>query len=75
MQPIPDPTTSVPSEIPSMTGLVAAFEITKAVTSSLTDQEVLSIEAELKANFNVSSEDISTTGTQTFVQIYECNVE
>ena len=66
-QPVISPTSSVPSAIPSMTGLIAAFEITKAVTSSLTDQEILSIEAELRANFNVSAEDLSTTGTQTFV--------
>ena len=63
MQPVPAPTTSVPSRIPSMTGLVATFDITKAVTSPLTDQELISIQEEVIANFDVSPEEVSTTGT------------
>ena len=64
MQPIPAPTTSIPSGIPSMTGLIATFDITKIVTSPLTDQEIISIEAEVISNFEVSPEEVSTTGTQ-----------
>ena len=46
-----------------MTGLVATFDITKTVTSPLTDQEIISIEAEVIANFEVSLKEVSTTGT------------
>ena len=42
--------------------MVATFDITKEVTSPLTDQQILSIEAELIANFNVSPDEVSTTG-------------
>ena len=47
-----------------MTGLIATFDITKTVTSPLTDQEIISIEAEVISNFEVSPEEVSTTGTQ-----------
>ena len=49
--------------MPSMTGLIAAFDITKTVTSPLTDQEIISIQEEVIANFDVSHEEVSTTGT------------
>ena len=49
--------------MPSMTGLLATFDITKTVTSPLTDQEIISIQEEVIANFNVSYEEVSATGT------------
>ena len=45
-----------------MTGLVATFEVTKTVTTSLSDDEVDAIEAEVLANFNASEDEITTTG-------------
>ena len=48
------PTTSVPSTMPSMTGLVATFEVTKTVTTSLSEEEIAAIEEEVMSNFNVT---------------------
>lgn len=39
------------------------FHITKTVTSSIADQDMLSIEAEIVENFGVSPEEVSMTGT------------
>jgi uncharacterized membrane protein len=63
VQPIPAPTTSIPSAMPSMTGLIATFEVSKTVTNSLSDSEVDAIEAEVITSFKVSADDITTTVT------------
>ena len=70
LQPVTTPTTSVPSAIPSTTGLIAIFDITKVVTSSLTDQEISSIATEVTENFDVPPQEVSTTGTQTIDLIF-----
>ena len=62
-QPVISPTSSVPSAIPSMTGFIAMFEITSIVTSSLTEAELGVIEAEIISGFDVSDDEVSTTGT------------
>ena len=45
-----------------MTGLVATFEVTATVTSALSDAEISAIEAEVISNFDVNSDEVSTTG-------------
>ena len=63
MKPVPAPTTIVPSMKPSMTGLVATFDVAKTVTSSLSDAEISAIEAEVITSFGVTPAELSTTGT------------
>ena len=65
-QPILPPTSSVPSRNPSRTGMLANFEITSVVTTSLTVGELEAIQAEIISGFDVSEDDISTTGTKYF---------
>ena len=57
--------------MPSMTGLVASFEVTKTVSSSLTDSEVDAIEDEVIANFNVSADDVITTGNHEYLFFFD----
>ena len=61
-RPIVAPTTVLPTGAPSMTGLVAAFEVTKSVTRSLTQEEISAIENEVLSNFNVTDDEATTTG-------------
>ena len=75
MKPNIAPTSSVPSSVPSRTGLVASFEVTATVTASLSDSEIDAIEAELLAD------EVTTTGIeifssyQTFFAVYiECHI-
>ena len=65
MKPIPSPTTSVPSALPSLTGLIAAFQITGVVTSSLSDDEIAAIETQVVEAFNAEDDDIITSGILT----------
>ena len=48
--------------MPSITGLVASFELTKVVTSSLSQEEIESLESEVMLGLNAAKEDIVTTG-------------
>ena len=66
MQPVQQPTTSVPSAMPSITGLIATIEISKHVIASLSENEIEAIELEVMSNFNASTEDITTAGILTF---------
>ena len=61
-QPVISPTSDAPSAIPSMTGMIATFEITSTVTSSLTQAELDAIESEITSGFDISDEEIGTTG-------------
>ena len=45
-----------------MTGLVATFEVTKTVTTSLSDADIQAIEDEVVSNFDVALDDVFTTG-------------
>ena len=45
-----------------MTGLVATFEVTATVTSALSDAEISAIETEVISNFDVNSDEVTTTG-------------
>ena len=65
--PIISPTSTVPSAIPSLTGIVAVFEITSVVTSSLTYDEVAGIESDIISGFAVSESDVSTIGTKNHI--------
>ena len=62
MKPVVAPTSSIPSSKPSLTGLVASFDVAKTVTTALTDDEILAIEEEIIENFNVNNDEVSTTG-------------
>ena len=62
-QPIVSPTSSIPSQFPSRTGIIAIFDITSVVTSSLTDDELEAIEAEIISVLNVSEDEVSTIST------------
>ena len=44
---------------PSRTGLVASFEVTTAVTESLSPSDIAEIEAEIISSFNITAEDVS----------------
>lgn len=59
MQPV---TTLVPSSTPSITGLIATFDISKTVTTQLSDAEINSIETEIMNEFDVNHDEIDTTG-------------
>ena len=61
-RPIVSPTTSVPSQAPSMTGLVASFEVGAIVSRSLSDEEIVAIESEVTTTLNVTDDDVATTG-------------
>ena len=52
------PSTSVPSGAPTMTGLLASFAVTAVVTSSLSESDIASIEAQVVLNFD---SDVETT--------------
>lgn len=52
------PSTSVPSGAPTMTGLLASFKVTAVVTSSLSESDIASIEAQVVLNFD---SDVETT--------------
>ena len=68
-RPTMQPATSmIPSSVPSFSGLVASFDITKAVTSQLTDAEISTIEAEVISSFDVSDGEVDTTGNQLFTK-------
>ena len=60
MQPI---TSLVPTSPPSFTGLVASFDVTKVVTSALSDSEISAIQAEILRHFEVTEDEVDTTGT------------
>ena len=64
MQPI---TSLVPTSAPSFTGLVASFDVTKVVTSALSDSEINAIEAEVMENFEVTEDEIDTTGNLMYI--------
>ena len=68
LQPVPPPTTSIPSAQPSITGLIATFDVSRTVTEALSQEEVSAIEAEVMSNFDVSAEDLSTTGTDCIIK-------
>ena len=67
MQPI---TSLVPTSAPSFTGLVASFDVTKVVTSALSDSEISAIQAEVLENFEVTEDGIDTTGKAIYVHKY-----
>ena len=67
MQPI---TSQVPTSAPSFTGLVASFDVTKVVTSALSDSEISAIQAEVLENFEVTEDEIDTTGKTIYVHKY-----
>lgn len=48
--------------MPSMIGLVVIFEVTGLVTSSLSDNEINAIQKEVMSNFDVSMEQLTTSG-------------
>ena len=52
----------LPSQAPSITGLIASFDITKVVTSQLADEEINGIEAEIINNFDVTQDEVDTAG-------------
>ena len=64
MQPI---TSLSPTSAPSFTGLVASFGVTKVVTSELSDSEISAIQAEVMENFEVTEDEIDTTGKAIYV--------
>ena len=72
MQPI---TSLVPTSAPSFTGLVASFDVTKVVTSALSDSEISAIQAEVLENFEVTEDEIDTTGKAIYVHKYIYIVE
>jgi hypothetical protein len=63
MSPIHAPTSEMPSTMPSMTGIVASFEVTVIVTKSLKEEEVDDITEEVIRRMNVTEDDIETSGT------------
>ena len=71
MEPI---TSLVPTSMPSFVGLVASFDITKIVTSALSESEISAIEAEVVENFEISADEIDTIGkpTHIFNEILDC---
>ena len=64
MQPI---TSLVPTSSPSSIGLVASFDVSKVVTSALSDSEISAIQAEVLENFEVTEDEIDTTGKGIYV--------
>ena len=60
--PIVHPTTSIPTTAPSITGLVATFEVTSIVTESLDASYLDEIENGVLTAFNTSEDDVTTTG-------------
>ena len=75
-RPTMEPITSlVPTSPPSFIGLVASFDVTKVVTSALSDSEISAIQAEVLENFEVTEDEIDTTGKAIYVhksiQIFE----
>ena len=62
ISPIVRPTTSIPTTTPSITGLVATFEVTSIVTESLDASDVDEIENGVLTAFNASEDDVTTTG-------------
>ena len=67
MQPI---TSLVPTSSPSFIGLVASFDVTKVVTSALSDSEIIAIQAEVMENFEVTEDEIDTSGKGIYVHKY-----
>ena len=64
-RPTTQPVTSLlPSFSPSFTGLIASFDVTKVVTSPLSDAEITAIEAEVMQNFDVTDDQVDTTGNK-----------
>ena len=61
-QPIVSPTTSMPSVGPSRTGLVASIEVTATVVESLNPSDIAEIEAEVISSFNITADDLTTSG-------------
>ena len=57
-------TSALPSSSPSFAGHVAAFDISKSVTSQLNDAEVNAIKTEVMEHFDVSNDRIDTTGNE-----------
>ena len=72
MQPI---TSLVPTSAPSLTGLVASFDVTKVVTSELSDSEISAIQAEVMANFEVTEDEIDISGKAIYVHNFFLIVE
>lgn len=66
--------TLVPTSTPSLIGLVAFFDITKVITSTLTDSEINDIQAEVMQSFEVIEDQVDTTGniTSFFMNFSNC---
>ena len=61
-RPTTQPSTSlVPTSAPSITGLVALFDVKKVVTGTLGDSGINAIQAEVMENFEVSEDKVDTT--------------
>ena len=71
MQPI---TSLVPTSTPWFTGLVASFDVTKVVTNELSDSEISAIQAEVMENFEVTEDDIDTTGKGIYAEFMFINL-
>jgi hypothetical protein len=73
MQPIISPTSSLPSSSPSRTGMVAFFEMTSVVTTSLEEDELNAIEAEIIAGFDLSENEIGVEGAIAVAEALKIN--
>lgn len=58
--PIMQPTTSIPSAQPTITGLIVNFELSTVATDDLTPEEISNLSALVMDAYNVTEEDIST---------------
>ena len=56
-----------------MTGLVALFDVRKIVTSALSDAEINSIQANVMETFEVSEDQVDTSGNAIHVWIKSSN--
>ena len=63
LMPVLMPTSSIPTQAPSITGWVATIDAQKTVTESLTSAEIEAYEESIKNNFNVTDEEVETTIT------------
>ena len=59
-------TSAIPTSAPSLTGLIASLDITKIVTSPLSDIEINDIALAVIDSFDVTESQVDTSGNPTF---------
>ena len=70
-QPVPAPTTSIPTARPSMTGIVATFQVTKPVTTSLSNADIQAIEDAIVTEFD--TDEVAITGIANSTFSFKCH--